>query len=68
MRLSKNCPNEYRKMVESGSVPEMIDSGEYREKVESVRLPKNNQNQYQEMVESGSVPENERIRGSTEKK
>ena len=68
VRVPKNCPNEYRKMVESGSVPKIIESGEYRENVESVRVPKNCPNEYRKLVESESVPENDRIRASTGKR
>ena len=40
VRLTKNCPNEYRKMAESGSVPV---KGRIRKRIEkpSERVPKN---------------------------
>ena len=66
VQVSKNCPNQYRKMVEPVSVPEndriRTSTGEM---VESVRVPKNFSNEHRKMVESGSVPKNDRIRAST---
>ena len=46
----------------------MIESGRYREKVESVRVPRNFPDEYRKIVESGSVPENDRIRAITGKR
>ena len=40
VRVPKNCPDEYRKMLESVSTEKWYNPGEYREKVESLRVPK----------------------------
>ena len=41
VRVLENCPDEYRKIVESVSTGKLLNPGDYREKVESVRVPKN---------------------------
>ena len=46
----------------------MLESGEYREKVESMRVPKNCPHEHEKMVESVSGPENSRIGESTGKR
>ena len=38
LRVSKNCPGEYRKTIESVSTEKWWTPSEYREKVESVRV------------------------------
>ena len=45
----------------------MLNPGDYREKVESVRVPENCPDEYQKMVESGRVQGKGRIRASIEK-
>ena len=62
--LSERVPKNGRIRISTGK---WKDSGEYRDKVESVRVSKNCPNEYRKMVESGSIPENDGIRASTEK-
>ena len=64
-KLSERVPKNGRIRV---STAKLMDSGEYRDKVESVRVPKNCPNEYPKMEESESLPENDRIRASTGKR
>ena len=57
----KHCeqvPKNGRIRVSTGK---LLNPGEYREKVESVRVPRNFSDEYRKMVESRSVPKNGRI-------
>ena len=67
-RVPKNCPKEYRKIVESGYVPKIIESGQVQRKGRiraiseklSEPVPKNGRIKV--------IPENDRIRASTGKR
>ena len=64
-KLSERVPKIGRMRVSTGN---WKDSGEYREKVESVRVSKYCPKEYRKMVESGLVPENDRIWASIGKR
>ena len=64
-KLSERVPKNGIIWVNTGK---WKDSGENRDKVESVRLQKKCSNQYRKMVESRSVPENDRIPARTGKR
>ena len=63
--LSRRVPEKGRMSV---STENWYNSGNYSEKVESVRVPRNFPDEYLKMVESLSVPENCRIRPGTGKR
>ena len=64
-KLSEQIPNNGRFTISTGK---WKDSGQNRDKAESVRVPKICPNEYRKMEELGSVPKNDRIRASTGKK
>ena len=72
VRVSTNCPGEYRKM--GGicvSTEKLWNPGEYREMLDFVRVSKNCPGEYgsefRKMVQSGRGPRNGRFRASLEK-
>ena len=64
-KLSRGVPKKGRICVSTGK---WHNSGQYREKVESVRVSKNCLEEYQKRVESVGVPKNGIIRVSTGKR
>ena len=63
--LSRQVPEKGRMSV---STEKWYNSGNYSEKVESVRVPRNFPDEYLKRVELVSLPENGRIRATTWKR